>query len=148
MGVYDAWYSHIGDEENFGFFYWLLCSFAFYLWFIRAACMLHSSYILRRPQNLRTLPIPREISSKIFGPLRKFLTYFIRFDGKNLTENFYFSLFFITQRKTKQFWHLKNDPCSDMEQQISQGYLSAFIFVFYPGGGHYKNIQHVKGRRR
>ena len=35
-----------------------------------------------------------------------------------------------------------------MEQQISQGYLSAFIFVFYPGGGHYKNIQHVKGRRR
>jgi hypothetical protein len=33
-----------------------------------------------------------------------------------------------------------------MEQQISQGYLSAFIFVFYPGGGHYKNIQHVKGR--
>ena len=47
-----------------------------------------------------------------------------------------------------QCWHFKSDSYSDMEQQISQGYLLAFIFVFYPGGGPYKNIQHVKGRRR
>ena len=35
MGIYDDTYIYIGDEENFGFFYWLLCSFAFYLWFIQ-----------------------------------------------------------------------------------------------------------------
>ena len=155
MGVYDDTYIYIGDEENFGLFYWLLCSFAFYLWFILTCIFLYNRcwhvkkfIYFEKATKFKKSPDSKGDFFKNIWASQKVFDLLYKVWWQKLNRKFLLQSFFITQRKTKQCWHLKNDPCSDMEQQISQGYLLAFIFVFYPGGGHYKNIQHVKGRRR